>query len=124
MNAKKIIIGSIAIGSIAGGVSAMVATLTAKRVVNAKKKSESELRFKDMSKYLDNVTEAAKRGYEAALGTTGEILRGHVIVQENWAKEFRVLEYALNYIDTDLAEKARASKIMCYGYLDRLAEEV
>ena len=114
----------IVIGAISGGTAALVATLTAKRVVDAKKKSESELRFKDLSKYLDNITEAAKRGYEAALGTTGEILRGHVIVQANWAKEFSALEYALNYIDTDLAEKARASKIMCYGYLDRLAEEV
>ena len=118
MNAKKIIIGAIAVGG------AMAASLTAKKVISAKKAAESEARILDMSRYLDNVTEAAKKDYEAALGTTGEILRGHVINQENWAKEFDACEQALEYIDAGLSEKARAGKIMCQDNLDRLAEEV
>ena len=114
----------IVIGAIAGGVSALAASVAAKRVLAAKKKSESEARILDMSRYLDNVTEAAKKDYEAALGTTGEILRGHVINQENWVKEFDACEQALEYIDAGLSEKARAGKIMCQDNLDRLAEEV
>ena len=119
MNAKKIIVGAIA-----GGVSALAASVAAKRVLAAKKKSESEARILDMSEYLDNVIEAAKRGYEEALGTTGSVLRGHVIDQENWLKEFDACEQALEYIDAGLSEKARAGKILCRDNLDRLAEEV
>ena len=120
MNATE----KIVIGAISGGTAALVAALTAKRVIAAKKKSESEARIQGMSEYLDNVIEAAKRGYEEALGTTGSVLRGHVIEQENWAKEFDACEQALEYIDASLAEKARTGKILCQDNLDRLAEEV